>query len=1257
MTFASTSVSPRLVGSTDTNMRTGHPTLDGATNRLVWPWYIHMCLCTGGLLVCWFAMLLSLSIVPTSTARLVLPCCTAVIVILGGIAVYAFLAWLLMRVPVTSEFGFKLWNRLFHHPAALSPLHSFDNDRILRTFVEMCTWVAIVLGTYAIYRRPLVAVLVGGISGIWVVAIGDFFVVYIRVQSEFQRRQRPQPLGDDDGKAMSPWRLQYAVMTVSLGYVVLGLVRLVFNLVWSAASDSSEATGEGSNLLSLHIDTGDQQLIAWQYMLSVLMGVSLIVTSELLMLYEPTREAGMVLQARIVNAKANWLTNPVRSVVEVAFVCGVTAVLNHYVDNMTLSLQIGTVMCTGFILCGEYAVYSRARASPTLRPPYNDHWMKVLPLLSLAAFMVYQIGRLFLQRHHDILTAFVVPSLLDLMVVAAVSKSVRLDDVWARLRSFCLNATRHPARTTLEAMAHASFLAAMMGQPNSDQLPRWTKVVATLAFDIGLVYMQRLGPSVWDAIDAVRYASSWRMDVEVVVPRATSSRPELAPNSTLLIWAVPEDDVLEADPSMFAGSPGNLRNREICHIVHVSTLINFSVMVCVSVAGCWYGFDLFHRVAGIASTMAISIFVSCCAGVVVGLFTSSSHATFRLLRRVVVLSINQQCVLHPVQVFVEGAVCLGVLAGTYTISGTWTTSVLLATASVVVVVGGTRWVAHRWWWQRFVPTTASTSLPTDQATFAVVYFMALLSTYALGMSLFFIYNFIDRIEVAFCLATLSGVVFVAASELCIMWGPTRAAGIVLQTRVTHCVQNWQVEPLRSFLECLVWISVTYGTFVLYHDVVVALHLGTLSGIVVTLAGEVFRSQWHLHPSHPQISQDGNVHQRPKVLPLLLLFAYVGAGTFQWIFEHLRRLEVTVALATVAGIVFLCVADVLAMWRPTRWAGVILQDRFLNASEHWQMFPVRSFVESGCFLGVIYGSHAIYGDLTVAVQCGTLSGMLVTLIGEQLKSHRRTMLSAPPTGDKQILPFPIISVLGFVGCVAFNTIYTHLRNIEMAFVLATTSGVVFVVLGDVFVFWAPTRYVGLVLQERVLHVPRDLRQCSWRGWWELTACTVALSASYCYLWQGDLLVAIQLGTFTAIVVCVVNDRILNSISQYEQAMVHQGQWHAQDQSKLLAMPCPHDLPQDQHAVACRVEAILAPCDAPTPIWLGQVDAVAQYASIAYRGRMDSGRPQALCSEGAVHGSIVQAGAQPGAQVGVSECRLDSRAKPTRSRLPDCRARRA
>ncbi|ETV73791.1 hypothetical protein, variant [Aphanomyces astaci] len=989
MTFASTNVSPRPRGSitTPATLRPSTSwTWDATTTRQSWPWYMYMFVCTCFLLACWFVILWVSSLTAVSsiaTTRLVDQCCTAAVVVVASALLYACLSWLLMHVPTTADFGFKLWSRLFHLSMTSPSIHHPLDDGYMRPLIEICTWVAIVLGTYVMYRKPVVAVLVGGISGIWVVAVGDFFVVYVRIHSEFQRRQH------HDENAASPWRLQYAITTVSLGYMVLGVVRLVYSLIPSTTSVDDDDDG--------------QKRMAWQYLLSVLMGVSLIVTSELLMLYEPTWHAGMVLQARVVNAKANWMVHPVRSMAEVAFVCGVAVIVNDYTDNMVLSLQLGTVICTCFVLCGEYVVYPTLRGNsfdelnaPTM-VPRDDHWIKVLPLLSLAAFMLYYVGRLVVAfvfvGHSDMLTSVVVPSLLDLTLLAVVSRTCRLSVVWSQMVSLPRHSTLQPLRTSLVVLAHVCFVVLLRATPTTTHLPRWAHSVATLMFDIALVYMQLLGPAIWDAVYSVEYATSWKIQVDL--HRAMSCT--ISDSTTRhLIWDVPDELSVEQGHDQHEPGP---RQHNLSHGIRASTLINVCVAgIIMPVAGWRYGYSLLHRLSGVSAVLAISVLLASCSGVLIGVLTCSTHPKFRLFRRVLVLVVTQQFVLHPVQVFVQAVVCVGVLVGTYATSGSWSTSVLLAATSLATVMGGSHWVVRG----RFVLTAATSSVPSsDQSTVAVLAFMAVLLTYAVGLSLFVIYYHIaDRIEVAFCLATLSGVVFVAASELCIMWAPTRAAGIVLQTRVTHCLRNWQLEPLRSFLEFFVWLGVTYGTFVLYQDVVVALHLGTLSGIVVTLAGEVFRSRWwHPFPISGASGADSppdesSVHQqRPKVLPLLLLFAYVGAGTFQWIFEHLRRLEVTVVLATVAGIVFLCVADVLAMWQPTRWAGVILQDRFLNASEHWQVHPVRSFVESGCFLGVIYGSHAIYGDLTVAVQCGTLSGMLVTLIGEQLKSRRRTNLLA------------------------------------------------------------------------------------------------------------------------------------------------------------------------------------------------------------------------------------------------------------------------
>jgi len=137
----------------------------------------------------------------------------------------------------------------------------------------------------------------------------------------------------------------------------------------------------------------------------------------------------------------------------------------------------------------------------------------------------------------------------------------------------------------------------------------------------------------------------------------------------------------------------------------------------------------------------------------------------------------------------------------------------------------------------------------------------------------------------------------------------------------------------------------------------------------------------------------------------------------------------------------------------------------------------------------------------------------------------------------------MSLLGFVGVVAFNIIYTHLRSIEVAFVLATLSGVAFIVLGDMFVIWAPTRRVGLILQERIVDASYNIEAHPLRTLLELLAIAVALLISYSFLWIGDLLISIQVGTFTGIVTCVANELTFEYLRSYERKIseVAAGKW--------------------------------------------------------------------------------------------------------------------
>ncbi|KAE9305316.1 hypothetical protein PF008_g21754 [Phytophthora fragariae] len=177
---------------------------------------------------------------------------------------------------------------------------------------------------------------------------------------------------------------------------------------------------------------------------------------------------------------------------------------------------------------------------------------------------------------------------------------------------------------------------------------------------------------------------------------------------------------------------------------------------------------------------------------------------------------------------------------------------------------------------------------------------------------------------------------------------------------------------------------------------------------------------------------------------------------------------------------------------------------------------------------------------VPVQVGTLSGMLVTLGGEQVRSCARALplneAEKIEVENTQILPLPVMGLLGLVGAVAFNIIYTHLRSIEVAFVLATMSGVIFALVGDMFVIWKPTRKVGMILQERILYFKANFSSHSRRSWMEVVSLCGGWYLSYGFLWPGDLLVAVQFGTTAGIVACVCGELTMEYVAEAERRLI-------------------------------------------------------------------------------------------------------------------------
>ncbi|KAG6623305.1 F-box protein [Phytophthora cinnamomi] len=958
-----------------------------------------------------------------------------------------------------------------------------------RLFLEGCTWVASVLSLYLASHSGWLAVVAGAAAAGALALVSDLLAAYLHL---LETRLDPQQMRGLGGMLWLKVALSYACV----GYVISATGRALHGYVLGQEQEQQQEPRQSLDQL------------VFNYLLVTLVGASLIIASELLLLCAPTRRAGLALQGRIVDARKNWELHPLRSLLEVAGTFGATTLYYSSTADMLLSLQLGTCCGVLLILSSELlAAASRPRfvSPPSPLAPVEmpaDHWVKLIPVVVM---MLYSLS----QVYAAIVRAASVPSsslalMLCFIAVAAITLTVlALSGRKPSLVELGRVGRRLAAKITVGGITLVA--------------PKVSHGLPGVVFSCGLsAFCIAFSRECWDDIEVNEGGELKEIACAVHDPsRATDASSNSEENESCQGSAV----------QPWSSRALNCVKERYPHFYKRVRWTFVGIMVVSTLDMCSTFFAVINQdmlALSLSQYSAINVVISASVGYL------TSPAPYEVHPAVVlqtgVKQFKNKWVVFPLHMFVETLVFVGVFVGTFAASSTVFSSLTLAALSGIVVSVGGHWVCSR------LHLTVGTHMRVQLTATCALLFCLFLITYASMVSLLSIYHYFDSIEAAFCLASFAGIFFLAASELFLMWEPTR-------------------------------------------------ELGTFSGIAVTLSGEYFRkNRSKLIPWGKDLLTDGDIivapmspigtpsddvaePNRARPLPVMLLFAYIGSGTFQWIFENMRSLEVTVLLATIAGIAFLCFADMLVLFKPTRWAGVILQDRFINVKHNWHTYPVRSFVEFGCFMGVIYGSYAIYHDLIVAVQVGTLSGMLVILGGEQVRSCARALplneAEKKEVEKTQILPLPVMSLLGLVGAVAFNIIYTHLRSIEVAFVLATMSGVVFALVGDMFVIWKPTRKVGMILQERILYFKVNFSSHSRRSWMEVASLCGGWYLSYDFLWPGDLFVAVQFGTTAGIVACVCGELTMEYVAEAERRLIASVSarlsQHSQKESTFLNLP--------------------------------------------------------------------------------------------------------
>lgn len=319
------------------------------------------------------------------------------------------------------------------------------------------------------------------------------------------------------------------------------------------------------------------------------------------------------------------------------------------------------------------------------------------------------------------------------------------------------------------------------------------------------------------------------------------------------------------------------------------------------------------------------------------------------------------------------------------------------------------------------------------------------------------------------LSCLASVFFVVLSSALLTYGPTRNLGRILVDRITHAPQNWEEETLRSFVETGTWLCVCWLAADATGNWPLALLGATVSSWFVVLFGEMATTRCRaVEEKLRRAWGDTALESQYRASGSSFLLCLYGYGILSSIYANVQHIALAGLLSALTGSVLLLTAKLLAAWPPTRRAGLLIEGRMSPGQTlaNWRDYPLRSATEACSFAGITLGVYAAR-SLTLAVQAGAFSGMVVCLLGE---------LFAPSEGqgeDRSAWMLPLC-VCAYSIVVGLHTVFTQAplllgREVSLGEqLLLGTAGAGFMhVAGRLFLRYAGTRKVGRVVQARMI----------------------------------------------------------------------------------------------------------------------------------------------------------------------------------------------
>jgi len=356
------------------------------------------------------------------------------------------------------------------------------------------------------------------------------------------------------------------------------------------------------------------------------------------------------------------------------------------------------------------------------------------------------------------------------------------------------------------------------------------------------------------------------------------------------------------------------------------------------------------------------------------------------------------------------------------------------------------------------------------------------------------------------LASLSSLCFVVTGLLLASCTPTASLGRMLMDRVLNTRANWETDALRSFCEVGVWLGVIWSTFLAssggVDGFVFALVCGTVAGCAIAVTGEALqgpmralekdlrdcltkREQGAASSACKRNKDSTDVSLKSS---LMLLLSFYGYGTMSILYENCTDILAACCLIGAAGLVLWLVSNLIESFGPTRRAGITLQERILHTSENWHRYPMRSAIESTFWFGVVIGTYELHGNVQLALQAGTLSGIIICLGGEYFSNWQR----AKDGEECELVPSCFVAHGGF--WLLFG-IFARTRHWLSAAALSAAAGIGYLCLCQLLFSWGPTQRVGKILHSRWEDAAQNWRDYPLRSLFETSMWLLATWTGY------------------------------------------------------------------------------------------------------------------------------------------------------------------